>query len=116
MFINRSDFSKMKAILVIWCLFAVSTALYLAVPIEGYPTKFVYDDELLPVNFVGFDEEEPLSKRVGRQGFGGIIPLGNEGLPVQSRLYCICYHNFTNIIFNSIRWICCEWIQQLSIL
>lgn len=78
----------MKTILVICCIFAVSDALSLLVPIKEYPTQLVYDDKLEPDELVDIVKDDPellLSKRIGRQYFDGRVPLRIEGVSNQCK-------------------------------
>lgn len=72
----------MKTLLVIWCIFALSEALSLVVPAKNYLRKLDYGEEH-PVQLIDLvsDEEQLLSKRVGRQYYT------NKGLPTQSKSY-----------------------------
>lgn len=74
----------MKTVLVIWCVFALSEALSLVIPAKDYLRKLDQGEEH-PVQFVDLvsDEEQLLSKRVGRQR----QYYSNKGLPTQSKSY-----------------------------
>lgn len=104
--LNNSSISTMKSILVICCVFALSDALSLSVPVKDYPTKFVYNDnEAQPIQLIELvaDEEQLLNERVGRQNLYGSIPVGNNvRAPIQSKysiavfMYNVLKQHFTD--------------------
>lgn len=73
---------KTALLVIIWWMFALNDALSLVIPAKDYLTKFDYGEEG-PVQLIDLvsDEEQLLSKRVGRQYYS------NEGLPTQSKCY-----------------------------
>lgn len=81
----------MKTIVVIWCVFAMSAALSLIIPENrDYLTNIEYVNEQPVPKIIDLmsDEEQLLSKRVGRQYYN------NQGLPTQSK----CFYSFVIFI------------------